>query len=67
MKYKNLLEEADMTEIKGNTFEQCIVILFLRAPDRRIYGTMQDEYFMDFANKKYNYQYIIIDMVDVMQ
>ena len=33
MEYKNLLEEADMTEIKGNIFEQCIVILFLRASD----------------------------------
>ena len=67
MEYKNLLEEADMTEIKGNAFEQCIVILFLRASYQIIYGNMQDEYCMDFANKKYNYPNTIIDMVDVMQ
>ena len=67
MEYKNLLEEADMKEIKGNAFEQCIVILFLRASDRRIYGNMQDEYHMYFTNKKDNYPKTIIDMVDVMQ
>ena len=65
--YKDLTEEADQTEMKSKAFEQFMAVLFLRASDQQIYGNMQDEYCMDFTNKKDNYPKTIIDMVDVMR
>ena len=65
--YRDLTEKADQKEMKNKAFEQFMVILFLRASDQRIYGSMQDEYCMDFANKKDNYPKTVTDMVDVMR
>ena len=65
--YKDLTEEADQKETKNKAFEQFMAVLFLRASDQQIYRNMQDEYCMDFTNKKYNYSKNLIDMVDVMR
>ena len=53
--------------MKDEAFEQFMAILFLRALNQIKYGKIQDDYRMDYTNKRYNYPKSIVDMVDFMR
>lgn len=54
-------------KIKDIDFEQFMAVLFLSKYDETKYGKSQDEYRMDYANKKDNYPKSMVNMVDVMR
>ena len=59
--------DEEKREMKSEAFENLMAILFLRASNQSIYGKMQDEYRMDYANDKDYYPKTVVKMVDVMR
>ena len=67
VEYNASTEEVEKTSMKSGAFEQFMPIFFLRSSDQGKYGKMQDNYCMDYANKKDNYPKSVVDMVDIMK
>ena len=67
VEYNASIDEEEKTSMKSEAFEQFMDILFLCASDQGRYGKIQDEYHMDYANKKDNYPKLAVDMVDIMR
>ena len=59
IEYPSLSVATLQTEMKSYAFEGFMAILFLQALDESKYGNMQDEYNMDYSDKKDNYPKVV--------
>ena len=67
VEYNVSKDDEEKGEMKSEDFENFVAILFIQASNQSVYGKMQDEYWMDYANKKEDYLKAVVKMVDVMR